>query len=300
MKLSRIVTSAALMAGLTFIPIPAAARGGGHGGHSAGGHSGHAGSSSGSRGGSSVGVARAAPPSGGVVRGAAVPHGTVSGRYYGGGVYRGYGGVYRAYGGGVYHGYGGGVYHGYGGGVYHGYGVYYSGHHHWYGHVLAAPYYRFNPWFGVGFGLYVGYPVAYPYWAWPDPYVYGYGYPNPPQYANPSPYGSYPYPGSGAPPQPYPDDPNVVTAAPGAGASPQGQAQYGGLSFQVTPATAGVFVDQMYAGPVSQFSPTTEPLTLAPGRHHIKIQADGYRTIEFDVSITPGQVLPYQGTMLPQ
>jgi len=77
MKLSRIVTSAALMAGLTFIPIPAAARGGGHGGHSAGGHSGHAGSSSGSRGGSSVGVARAAPPSGGVVRGAALADGTM-------------------------------------------------------------------------------------------------------------------------------------------------------------------------------------------------------------------------------
>ena len=153
---------------------------------------------------------------------------------------------------------------------------------------MGAPYYAFRPRFGLGFGLYVGYPVAYPYWAFPDPYVYGYPY-------------DYPY-GAG-----YPDsyapatDPNAVTAAPQSGIAPQGQAAtqgpYGGLSFQMTPATAQVYVDGVYVGIAGQFSATTQPLTLAPQRHHIELRADGYETLAFDVDVAPGQVIPYQGTM---
>ena len=36
---------------------------------------------------------------------------------------------------------------------------------------------------------------------------------------------------------------------------------------------------------------------LASGRHHIEIRASGYRTMAFDVDVTPGQVTPYQGTL---
>jgi hypothetical protein len=90
-------------------------------------------------------------------------------------------------------------------------------------------------------------------------------------------------------------DSNVVTAETGAGASAQGQ--YGGLSFQITPANAAVLVDGVYVGTAGQFSATTQPLTLTPGRHHVEMRAEGFETMSFDVNVAPGQVLPYQGTM---
>ena len=41
------------------------------------------------------------------------------------------------------------------------------------------------------------------------------------------------------------------------------------------------------------------PLTLGVGRHHISVQAPGYRPLDFDVNIAPGQVLPYRGDLAP-
>jgi PEGA domain len=176
-----------------------------------------------------------------------------------------------------------------------------------FGYALGAPYYAFRPRVGLGLGLWLGYPIAYPYWAFSAPYVYGYpypvyGYPYPDGYAYPygdaSP-GGYPAPDPAAPDNGTarpPADQNAVTATPGTGA----QTQYGGLSFQITPPNASVFVDSVYVGVVSQFSPTTQPLTLAPGRHHIEIRAENYRSLSFDVNVAPGQVLPYQGTMQQQ
>ena len=71
----------------------------------------------------------------------------------------------------------------------------------------------------------------------------------------------------------------------------------GGLSFDVTPATAELFVDDTRVGTVGQFTPTTQPLGLTAGRHHIEVRADGYSTMSFDVDIIAGQVIPYQGTL---
>jgi len=68
----------------------------------------------------------------------------------------------------------------------------------------------------------------------------------------------------------------------------------------VTPGNAGIFVDGVYVGIVSQFSATTQPLTLTPGRHHVAMRAEGYQSVAFDVNVAPGQVLPYQGTMQPR
>jgi len=48
---------------------------------------------------------------------------------------------------------------------------------------------------------------------------------------------------------------------------------------------------------VGQFTSTTQPLGLAAGRHHVQISAVGYRTMEFDVDVVAGQVIPYQGTL---
>jgi hypothetical protein len=197
-------------------------------------------------------------------------------------------------------------------------GRYYGGRFYGngFGYALGAPYYAFRPRvsLGLGLGLWLGYPVAYPYWAFPDPYIYGdpywypgYGYPGY-GYAAP-PYGGYPAPGRAYGTATPPVDPNTVTVGPnagtpdsnvvtaetGAGASAQGQ--YGGLSFQMTPATAAVLVDGVYVGTAGQFSATTQPLTLTPGRHHVEMRAEGFETLSFDVNVAPGQVLPYQGTM---
>ena len=71
----------------------------------------------------------------------------------------------------------------------------------------------------------------------------------------------------------------------------------GGVSFEITPSTAEVFIDGSYVGTVGEFTPTTQPLGLTPGRHQMEIRAPGYRTMNFDVDIVAGQVIPYQGTM---
>jgi hypothetical protein len=81
----------------------------------------------------------------------------------------------------------------------------------------------------------------------------------------------------------------------GYGSSAYGR--WGGLSFDITP-IAAVFIDGKYVGTVEDFSPTEQPLTLAPGRHHIDVRAQGYETVSFDITGIPGQVIPYQGTMV--
>ncbi len=81
---------------------------------------------------------------------------------------------------------------------------------------------------------------------------------------------------------------------------PGQQAVSGGVSFEITPSGAAVSVDGTYVGTVANFSPTSQPLGLTPGRHHIEVRAAGYRTLAFDADVTPGQVTPYQGTLQAQ
>jgi hypothetical protein len=129
------------------------------------------------------------------------------------------------------------------------------------------PYYTFRPRWNVGFGLWVGYPIAYPY---------AYSYPYPPPEA-------YPYPNAGP-----------VTVTPGTAAAA------GGLSFEIEPNNAEVYIDGQYVGQTGEFSPTMQPLSLTPGRHHVEVRAQGYQTMPFDVDVVAGQVIPYQGTMQPE
>jgi len=173
------------------------------------------------------------------------------------------------------------------------------------------PYYAFRPRVSLGFGLWAGFPIAYPYYyGYYDPYYSPYGYPNPylgypyPAYRYPAyPYPAYPYPAYPYPPTGYPGYPTSTyppsSSAPGSvGVQPgQSQANTGGVSFAITPATAEVFVDGSYVGTVGEFTPTTQPLGLTPGRHRIEIRAQGYRTMDFDADVVAGQVIPYQGVM---
>jgi len=136
------------------------------------------------------------------------------------------------------------------------------------------PYYTFRPRVRLGFGLWVGYPVVYPYYT----YAYPYSYPYRPAYPYP-----YPYTYS-----------NPVSIY-----SPAGNAAVasGGLSFDITPPQAAVYIDGQYVGVVSQFSPDQPPLWLLPGRHHVEIREPGYEVVAFDVDIVPGQVIPYHGDL---
>jgi len=133
-----------------------------------------------------------------------------------------------------------------------------------------SPYYAFRPRFSIGFGLFVGFPVTYPYSYGLPAYVY----PSYPTY----PYGSVGVYGSTNP-------------------APQ---DFGGVSFEITPDDAQIVVDGQYVGTVRDFSPSYQPLTLTPGPHHIELQAEGCLPMAFDVQVQPGQVIPYRGALQPQ
>ena len=123
---------------------------------------------------------------------------------------------------------------------------------------FSRPYYSFRPRFEIGFGIWLGYPAQYPW------YYFG-------SY-RPRVYGYY----------------NVLP----------GIQSYGGLSFDIQPSDADLYVDGQFVGTVGTFVPYGEPLTLVPGLHRIAIVRDGFRTIEFDVTIEAGQVFPYRGEMV--
>ena len=144
--------------------------------------------------------------------------------------------------------------------------------------VFAEPFFRFRPRFTFGFGLVVGYPVAFPYGYYYSPYDYAYGYPV---------YGM-------AEPVPTYSDNGYYGSAP---AAPDNNANYGGVTFDIQPTNAAVYVDGKYIGTVAEFSPQQPPLSLTLGRHHVDIRAQGFQTMSFDMDVVAGQVIPYQGAM---
>ncbi len=120
------------------------------------------------------------------------------------------------------------------------------------------PYYSFRPRFSLGFGFFVGYPVPFP--SWYDPYY-----------------------------EMYPNGYAASSVAP--------SVAYGGVSFQIDPPGAAIFVDGTAVGTAADFGPNEAPLTLAAGHHYIELRAQGYKTTAFDVTVVAGQVIPYQGTL---
>jgi PEGA domain-containing protein len=132
----------------------------------------------------------------------------------------------------------------------------------------SAPYlgyrpYSFRPRTRIGFGIFLGYPVPYAYsYPYPVP-VYGYGSPSVPVVVGP------------------------------------GSSDYGGVSLEISPNDAEVYVDGSYAGVVQDFDGTAEPLTLAAGAHRIELRAPGYEPMTLDVSVNPSEVVPYRGDLQP-
>jgi hypothetical protein len=130
----------------------------------------------------------------------------------------------------------------------------------------SAPYYGYRPYTfrprtHIAFGIYLGYGVPYSY-AYPYPVpVYGYGGPSAPVVVGP------------------------------------GSSYYGGVSLEITPNNAEVYVDGEYVGLVQDFDGTQQPLTLTAGSHRLEIRAAGYEPLTLDVNVNPGEVLPYRGDL---
>jgi hypothetical protein len=130
-------------------------------------------------------------------------------------------------------------------------------------HAYIVRPYVFRPHVSIGFGIFAGYPVPYA-WTYSAPvYVYGYRAPRAPVYIAP-----------GAP-------------------------LYGGIALEISPYDADVYVDGNYAGKVSDFDGTVQPLTVVPGTHRVEVQAAGYAPLIFDVTVQGGQVVPYRGDLRP-
>jgi len=72
---------------------------------------------------------------------------------------------------------------------------------------------------------------------------------------------------------------------------------YGGVTFDVEPRDADLWVDGDYLGPVSEYTSYDPPLTLVAGRHHIELAVGNDRALAFDITVVAGQVIPYQGTL---
>ena len=72
---------------------------------------------------------------------------------------------------------------------------------------------------------------------------------------------------------------------------------YRGISFEVEPYDAAIYVDGDYVGTVNDFGPNAQPLTLRAGTHRVEIQATGYEPVVWDANVIPEKVLPYRGAM---
>ena len=72
---------------------------------------------------------------------------------------------------------------------------------------------------------------------------------------------------------------------------------YGGVSFDVEPRDAELWVDGEYIGRVSDYTSYDPPLTLVAGRHRVELTGRNYQSIAFDITVVAGQVIPYQGTL---
>lgn len=149
------------------------------------------------------------------------------------------------------------------------------------------PYYTFRPRTRFSFGVVIGYPVAYPYYAYAKPY---------PAYSSYSAYPTYPtYPPAAA----YPSAPPYPGYPQGSVRTYPAPPEVGGISLEFSPADAAIYVDGQYVGMVSSFGPSSAPLSLAPGRHHVELQAPNYIPLAFDVDVVAGEVIPYQGSLRP-
>ena len=84
------------------------------------------------------------------------------------------------------------------------------------------------------------------------------------------------------------------------GRSYDSPADTGKLQLKVAPRDAQVYIDGYFAGTVDDYDGRFQSLKLEGGTYHVQIVLPGFRTLEFDVRITPGQKITYTGELQPQ
>ena len=78
---------------------------------------------------------------------------------------------------------------------------------------------------------------------------------------------------------------------------PYAAGTFGGITFQIEPVDAAVYVDGIFVGLLEDFTPATAPLPLPVGPHRVELRASGYRVERFEVIVTLGQVTPLSGML---
>jgi hypothetical protein len=76
-----------------------------------------------------------------------------------------------------------------------------------------------------------------------------------------------------------------------------------GLKIKVTgtdPKQEQVFVNGNYAGTVNNFNGIFKELHLRPGQYRLEVRASGFKPLDFNVMIAPGQTTTYRGELQPQ
>ncbi|MEI6667465.1 MAG: hypothetical protein WCP29_04850 [Acidobacteriota bacterium] len=71
---------------------------------------------------------------------------------------------------------------------------------------------------------------------------------------------------------------------------------YGGMSFLVDPDDTAIYIDRQFIGVASDFD--GEPVPLEAGYHEVELRASGCQPVLFDITVRPGQVIPYRGSLM--
>lgn len=72
---------------------------------------------------------------------------------------------------------------------------------------------------------------------------------------------------------------------------------YGGMSFLVDPDDAEVYIDGVFVGQAREFG--GQPVPVSAGYHRVELFAPGFEGAVYDVTVMPGQVIPYRGSLVP-
>jgi hypothetical protein len=71
----------------------------------------------------------------------------------------------------------------------------------------------------------------------------------------------------------------------------------GSLRLRIKPRDAQVFIDGYYVGLVDSFDGIFQRLSLDSGGHRVEIRAEGFEQLQFEVLVTPGETVTYQGEL---
>jgi PEGA domain len=71
------------------------------------------------------------------------------------------------------------------------------------------------------------------------------------------------------------------------------------LKLHVMPENAAVFVDEVFAGTVHEFSGVGRGMLVSPGRHRVRIALPGYQAFDTEVNLLPRQKITIKTTLVP-